>query len=361
MPNYEYEDDIVQGLIAAIDALPNAHASLQGHGISIGSHAELDAVIDVQLAGEQIVLLVELKRDVFPRDVHGAIFQLRRGTHEMTSAGGEILPLLAAESLSPGARDILVNQGIGYFDLGGSLFLPTRARYILIDRPPPKRASKALGSIFEGQKARVLQAALEQHTGPLSVKELAEEAGVAPSTASTTLSELERRDWAATRGSGPNKIRRIVDPRGLLDSWGEYLIGKKPPKLHRYYVPVGDVAELGQRLDTICTHHETRYAVTGEVAAQIHTPYLSNISQLKCRIQPGRAQWAVLEELDAHPVSEGWNLGVIEVRGVADIQLGERVGQLQLAPPLQIYLDLLRGAGRSADMAEHFRHERLGI
>jgi hypothetical protein len=32
-----------------------------------------------------------------------------------------------------------------------------------------------------------------------------------------------------------------------------------------------------------------------------------------------------------------------------------------LASPIQIYLDLLRGEGRSKEMAEHFREERIGF
>ncbi|MER9132581.1 MULTISPECIES: hypothetical protein [unclassified Mesorhizobium] len=39
----------------------------------------------------------------------------------------------------------------------------------------------------------------------------------------------------------------------------------------------------------------------------------------------------------------------------------EQKDALWLASPVQVYLDLLRGDGRSRDMAEHLRKEILGI
>jgi hypothetical protein len=42
---------------------------------------------------------------------------------------------------------------------------------------------------------------------------------VSPATASEILSELEKFDWIAIRGQGPNKERHLRDPRALLDAW----------------------------------------------------------------------------------------------------------------------------------------------
>jgi len=361
MQYLEYEGRILEALVGAINALPHATASLRGRELPIGGGTRLDGMIDVELAGAQIVLLVDVKREVFPRDVHGAIFHLVRSQRHIATGDQEVLLLLAAESVSAGARELLTNEGIGFFDLGGSLFLPSKAAFVLIDRSPPKKTSHTVGSVFEGQKAHVLQVALQRGDAPLGVKDLAEQARVAPSTVSTTLAELERRDWAESFGSGPHKVRHIINPSGLLDSWRDHIRKRKPPRIARYYVPVGDITELGRQLDVACQLHEARYAVTGELAAQIYTPYLSSVSQLRCRIEPGSAQTAVLRGLDARQVSEGWNFGLIETQTADDIETGERIAGLQLAPPLRIYLDLLQGTGRSQDMADHFRHERLEI
>src|SRR3546814_2329 len=98
---------------------------------------------------------------------------------------------------------------------------------------------------------------------------------------------------------------------------------------------------------------------SSDLAAQAYAPYLSAISQLKCRIQGGRLHSEVLSRLNARPVSEGWNLGVIEDASKRDIAVGKRIDGIAYAPPVQVYLDLLQGAGRAKDMADHLRSERL--
>ena len=80
---------------------------------------------------------------------------------------------------------------------------------------------------------------------------------------------------------------------------------------------------------------------------------------MKCRIIPGPRQTDALDRLRARPVSEGWNLGLIETRARGDVTVGERRDGVNLAPPLQVYLDLLQSSGRSKEMAVHLRTERL--
>jgi hypothetical protein len=130
--------------------------------------------------------------------------------------------------------------------------------------------------------------------------------------------------------------------------------------VRRYYVPKGsDALELALRLDQACDEAKAAYAVTGEVAAQIYAPYLSSISQLRCRIEPGQKLIEALLNLDARPVAEGWNLGIIEAKSRRDVAVGQRIDGVCYAPPLQVYLDLLQASGRSREMAMHLRSECL--
>src|SRR3546814_6762880 len=130
---------------------------------------------------------------------------------------GERVAMLIAGAISKGARDILQQESIGYFDLGGSLFIPASGAYVLIDRPQPKKAGRALGSIFQGQRARIVQAVVEAAPDWVSVKDLAEETGVSPATASETLTEMERRAWLEVEGAGPAKLRRLRERGPVLD------------------------------------------------------------------------------------------------------------------------------------------------
>ena len=79
------------------------------------------------------------------------------------------------------------------------------------------------------------------------------------------------------------------------------------------------------------------------------------------RLLPGQAAEAAFAELGARTVSEGANLAVIEATSAGELLFRERLDGLWLASPIQIYLDLIRGEGRSKEMAEHFRKERIGF
>jgi hypothetical protein len=353
------EQELLDGLLEAIEALPNGHAQIDGREVAIGPRGRVDALVDAEIGGQPIQLLVEAKREAFPRDVRETVWQLRNYLAHMPPADREILPFFIARAISPGARDILREEGVGFYDLGGSLFIPASRAFVYVDRPVPKKNAKIFDSVFQGQKARVVQAVFDRRSEWLSVKELAESTEVSPATASATLTEMERREWLDVEGAGPSKLRRLRSAKALVDAWTRYITDQKPPRVVRYYVPGGSALELAQRLDRACQDADAAYAVTAEAAAQLYAPYLSSISQVKCRIEPGRRQEEALDALNARPVSEGWNLGLIETRARGEVTVAECIDGVRLASPLQVYLDLLQGSGRSREMAAHLRAERL--
>lgn len=353
------EEDLLHSLVASLNELPNAQASLEAAGPRLTGQQRGDALVRVTAGGQQLHLLVEAKREAYPRDIRDLLWQFRNYLAHFAPATPEVIPFIAARSISRGARDLLRDERVGFYDLGGSLFIPGREFFVFVDRPPPKRARR-VRSIFEGQKARTMMTLFAFGDDWVGVTELAELAEVSKATASATLSAMEQHDWVETQGSGPSKVRRLCNAKALVDEWGAYVAQRKPPKAARYYVPSASVEELCERLDRACQSAGVLYAVTGEAAAQLYTPYLSSISQVRCRIAPGRSEGRILEQIDARQVSEGWNLGVLETRGRTDIIVGNEIDGVSLAPPLQVYLDLLQGSSRSKEMAAHLRSERLG-
>lgn len=353
------EQELLDGLTDAIGGLPGGNASIVGREIAIGPRGRVDAIVDATIAARPLKLLVEAKREAFPRDVRETIWQLRNYLGHLPESDGEIIPFFVARAISPGARDILREEGIGFYDLGGTLYIPAQQAFVHIDRPAPRKSSKNFDSIFQGQKSRVVQAVFGRRDRWLSVKEIAEEVEVSPATASATLSEMERREWVEVEGAGPSKRRRLRAPRPLLDAWTAYIANQKPLKIERYYVPDAHAEELAHRLDQACVQANAAYAVTSEAAAQVYAPYLSSVSQMRCRIIPGSRQKDALDFMTARPVSEGWNLGVIETRARGEVTVGERIDGVALALPLQVYLDLLQGSGRSKEAAAHLRATML--
>ena len=356
------ERDLIESVLETLRSLPQAHAEL-GAWEAAGLDRGYDARINLHIGGATVSLLIETKRAVYPRDVREVIWQIRRYMELAPSekANHEQLPLIVAESISPGAKELLREERVGYFDSGGSLFVPARGAYVYIEKPPPKPVAKALRSLFTGRRTQVLHALLTNPKRWISVKQLAEQSQASPATVSQVMAELERFDWLETRGQGPSKERLLREPGALLDAWSKQLRVGQSPALRRYYVPAVKANDLPARLDHVLEQHHVVYAITHEAAAQRYAPFLSSVSQVRCRIMPGRPAEEALGALDARVVTEGANLAIIEVKSSGELLFRKNIDGAWLASPVQVYLDLVRGEGRAKEMAEHLRHERIGF
>ncbi len=269
------------------------------------------------------------------------------------------MPVLIAESISPGARQLLRDERVGYFDASGSLFIPASGLYIRIDQPTSRKQARSLNNLFTGRRAQALHAVWNFGREWFGVHQIAERAAVSPATVSETLISIERREWVEVRGSGPSKERRLINPRALLDAWASYQTSMKPKAVRHFYVRATTLPDLQRRLDDACDAHDIPSELTGITAGQIHAPHLSSVSQVFCRILNRSRLNAMLDSIDARPVREGWNLGVHEISPDNELRFRERIDNLWVADALQTYLDLLQAGGRAKELAQHLRAEKL--
>lgn len=352
------EVELLYKLMDALQQIPGVRAEMEDIA-SLSTGPAIDAILSLHIGEVPVRLAVECKRQIYPRDVRHAVWQLRAFISKLDNGVAQWAPIVAAEEISPGARELLHSEGVGYFDSGGSLYLSAQGVFLLVDKPPTKAARRKMISVFKGRRALVLHALWDHRLDWLGVHQIAALAGVAPATASETLVELERQNWVETRGAGPTKERYLKNPGALLDAWSDYGRTAPPPASKTFFVPERQIEGLMQRLDRACAATGVSYAVTGEAAAQVYAPYMSSISRLQCRMLAGAPADAALRELGARPVTEGWNLSVILVETEEDLLFRQRGPSAWLASPLQVYLDLLQGSGRSPEMAAHLRQERL--
>lgn len=356
-------DKLLQALIEALEALPQVRAQQPiVESRRFGERFRLDAELQIDVADRPVTLLIEVKKSVYPRDVRQILWQLRQfgALDRLTGQENAAVALLAAESISPGAKDLLRQENVGYYDSGGSLFIPARGAYVFIDKPPPRTLEKTVGTLFQGKRSHVLHTLLIHHGEWFRVKDIAELAEVSPATASETLSALERFDWLNSRGKGPTKERCLTQPGGLLDEWARRIADGPKLETRRFYISHTDADSLMRRLAESCIAAGVEYVITMEAAAQRYAPFLSSISQVACRLAQSRAADAALKKIDARAVDEGANLIVIEPASQGEFLFAEEVDGVQLASPVQVYLDLLRGKGRAKEMAGHLRQERIG-
>jgi hypothetical protein len=358
------EHGLVEALRATLVTLPNVAVREVRENVRLrtntGGAMDADAIFNIDLRGTPATLLVEAKNSVYPRDAREAAWQLRKLQGALQEAEGftETLPVIASRSLSAGARDFLRSENIGYYEEGGSLFLFSPLLYIFVDRPPSKRAAQVRRALFSGRRSQVLLALLQHSHEWHSVKDLAAVAFASPATVSQVLVELEKREWVATRGGGPHKERQLADPRSVLDAWAKHIADLPKQQSRRFFVPSLKPEELLQRVHRVCEARSIPYEITGEWAAQIYSPFLSSISQVRCRVHTDHAA-TLVGELQAREVSEGSNFALLEAKSRHDFLFREQERGVWLANPIIVYLDLLRSGGRAKELAQHLREERI--
>ena len=349
-------------LESAIRELPDASVHLRETEAQ-RNDCECDAVLTIEVAGKPTTLLIEAKKSIFPRDVREAIWRIRHyvSTFPRSAGASQPVPIIAATSISEGAKELLRLERIGYFKEGGSLFLPGGdGPYVFLDRPRSKAASRTNRALFSGKRSQVVHALLKKPNQWLGVKGLAQEALVSSATASQVLTELDKFDWLSSQGSGPHKERKLVEPRALLDAWAKQQSASlAKPSIRRFYVPSVKTDELLVRIDEVCSTLNSAYAITGEWAAQLYSPFISNISQVHCRLPANQPISEFATQMNAREVREGSNLGIVETKSQGDFLFRERERNVWLASPILVYLNLLQSDGRAKEMAEHLRLEGI--
>ena len=357
------EGQLLAGFLEALQELPEVRADSCGIEKQGGPDRGLDARVDVRVGGNVARVLIQVKKTVFPRDARQALWQIREFSRGWLASEEErqAVFVLVAQSISPGARELLRNERVGYYDSGGSLFLPAGNIYVYVDKPPPRSLSRSIRSVFSGRRAQVLHAVLLGDREWFGVKDIAQLARVSPATASQVLTELERFDWVVSRGQGPGKERHLQEPGALLDAWVNQLAVLRPLSLGRYFVPSAPAEGLMGKFAEVCAASKAEYAITHEAAAQAYAPYLSTVSQVRCRLLAGPAVDGVLGALDARVVDQGANLAIIEARSPGELMYREFVNGIWLASAVQVYLDLMRSEGHAREMARHLRQERIGF
>ena len=348
---------MLDALLETLRTLPEAQAKLSGIEQLGSSGRRFDAQIDLWVDGNEATLLIEIKKTLYPRDVQQTLWKIRNLADETPQS----VFFLVAQSISPGAKDLLREEQVGYYDSGGSLFLCATNIYVYLDKPPPKNMSKSIRSLFSSRRAQLLQAILMRHGDWFSVKDLAEQARVSPATASQVLMKLERFDWVVSRGKGPSKERQLRDPSALLDAWVNQLAMMRPLAMRRYFVPSMHAEGLLEKFAEVCAEKNAEYAITHEAAGQRYAPFLSTISQVRCRMLAGPAADDALSDLNVRSVDRGANLAIIEVKSSDELLFRQRDDRTWLANPVQVYLDLMRSEGRAKEMARHLRNETLGF
>lgn len=326
------------------------------HAIENGEPSH-DARVELSVAGKPLVLWIKCKREVFPAQARGILWQFR---HHIAAAS-PVTPFVLAQTVTAGARDLLKAEGLGFYDSTGTLFLNAESTYIYIDKGLPPSRLTGERKLFAQRRAQAVHSLLREPSRWFGVTELALAAQISPATASEVLTLLDRLEWTEARGQGPAKQRRVSKPGELLDAWAADFTAAKRSPLQRYFVPKLGTHNQDLALALAFDQSGAQYAISHESAAQRLAPLLTHVGKTRMRAVAGAQLDQALKTLGAQRVEAGWNLGLWEAKE-SDLQHRERIDSAWHASPLHVYLDLLQSAeGRTKELAEHLRQQRIGF
>ena len=350
---------IIGELVDLVGSLPQVQAKLLKLEPTLGN-SRYDALLEAKFGDLPLQLWVEVKSNIFPRDAREQLARWRASA-EVSAKTAHRHFIVAAQTISPGARQMLADEGIGYFAQGGSLCLPFTGAYTFIDKSSERKPTRDF-DLFTDARTPVLEAMLLHPDLFYTVHDLAGNTGSSSATVSKLFSKLEREDWVAVEGSGPFKRRRLSNPAAVLDAWVAAQTDRLPHrKARRFFVGGHKAVDLpGFITDAMpmdAASATTRYHFTAEAAAHHYARFLTTWPFSTMRAVP-QVTTQLRETVAATEVEQGYNLVVIE-DGLSALKLSESDAGLSLASPVQTYVDLMCGTGRAPDAARHLREQIL--
>ncbi len=350
-----YEREILEKLV---DSLTSAFAFNQEVTLEYCRTLKMDgpdALIQLKAENEIHHVAIEILRAAYPRDIRRIIWKLDEYETSAVKASN-VIRLIAAESLSHGAKLLLIKKGCAFFEVSGSLYLRSRNFFINIERETQTTSRSAPPSLFTDAREGVVHTLLKNAPEWTTGAELAELSRSSPYTCSVVMQELERREWCETKGAGPSKRRRLIKPGVLLDAWAEQW-KKRNRTNSSWYAFVVDPRQLLTSISSEIedSHLNFPWAFTGTSAANIYAPLLTGTDNVEIVVPPGFTM-CLAQTLKLKPAEKGSNVSIIEREG-ASLLFRDRGAEFPtyFASPLIMYLDLLNGRGRNKELAAHLR------
>ena len=261
--------------------------------------------------------------------------------------------IAVARHMSPGARETLVDAGIGWVDETGAAEIA--AGTIIISRPgrppkptrPPKRWTPSVIAVAEsllcGTKATV--AANEEATG------------LSNGSCTTALRVLT--DFGlleADAGRGRDSARRVADYNQLLADYAS-AVEAVPPSISlqigvTWRDTIDGIVQTGAKWDKA----KVAWATSGVVAANVIAPHLTTVSAADVYVDADTVLGleAAAATAGLRPI-EGGRLTIRPFPSVTVRRLATRVDGIMVAPWPRVFADVRTVGVRGEEAAEHLR------
>lgn len=298
-----------------------------------------DLLVKIVLPDGEKCLVVEIKSNGQPRLARDAVNQLLRYRDLFPNA----YAVFVAPYISPKSAEICTREEIGYVDLVGNCRLSFGQVYIEQEGRPNIFAKKRdLRSLYSPRAERVLRVLLNNPKKAWKTKELADEAQVSFGQVSNVKKLLMDREWVQNEKSGFS----MGKPEHLLKEWAENYSFRRNRVID--YYSLKNVAEVEADLAELCNRKGLLYAFTSFSGAARLAP---TVRYQRLFAYLGETKEDITSLLVLKKVTSGANVSLLSPYDEGVFYGTREFEGVQIASPVQIYLDVYGFRGRGEEAA----------
>ncbi len=305
----------------------------------------LDAEYLLKINNFEKTLLVALTALGTPKRIQSAVYQLRSYLNKEPGSYGIVI----APFISDRSAQICKNAGVGFVDLSGNFWIAFDSYFLNRENMPNQYPLEtSLTTLYAPKTERVLRVLLTYPYRAWKITELAEEADISLGMITHIRRRLEEEVWVEKHAVGFS----LSAPEALLADWVEAYDFDSHEQVGFY--TMDPLVEVEQRLNQICKTSNTKFSLTGFSAANHLAPMVKG---QKSMIYIGQALKEIAKEAGLKPVDSGANISLIQPYDEGVFWNRTEIQGIQIATPVQIYLDLMQMHGRGEEAANFLLQE----
>jgi len=346
-----------------IESLFNEIGFIKSNKIIFGQRIgnfSIDIIVEAQVKNTDIKFIIEIKSPGEPKQIRGAIQQLREYAEILENDGLNIITrtteqkiyrIVAAPYITEDSAQICKKNGVGYIDLAGNCSLRFEEVFIEFKNyPNPYKEKRIVRSIFTPKASRILRVMLSNPKKSWQVQELAKAANVSLGQAYKVKERLLSLEYA-----GEDKKSIVLkQPDNLLLKWADYYDFRKN-KLYDYFA-FGEPGEVEQKIGEYCEKNGIVYGLTlfsGAERVAPHSRYTRSFVYIKERRQE------LVNSLKLKEVESGPNVTILEPYDDGILYGLKEINGIKVVCDIQLYIDLFSYKGRGDEAANFLLEQRI--
>jgi len=291
--------------------------------------------------GRQIRLLIEAKERVSPLMAIGIL-------ERMAGSRAKGIPTLCSRIISERVAELCRTKGVSYLDEAGNCWLSAPGFFLQVEGKKPVRSMKQPQvDPFAIKSSRIVRVLLGSPKRGWQVQELADEAQVSLGLVAKVKQALLEQAFVEER----ERLVYLRDPKGLLEAWAANykVIGER---VSLYVMQKTNEAE--RTIAHWCSDNKVGYALTKLAGAwQLAPSVRYNQSTVIVESKKGfDVVNELVQKLKAKQVDSGSNLVLVVPEDSFVLYQSHKIHNIQVASPVQVYLDLCKQPGRSEEAAQ---------